>query len=270
MSSQPILSAFDLSVFHNGQLEKELTSCGKDNLVQCLARVISSISSKDTTARTQLYCFSQEEISAINQLIVYESLSSDTDDVRVCIGAIVDMPLALLTTIQPELLENSLLRSWTKATKQQLEGHLASLGLDTNGTLKVLQERLKTAMTSDNPGLRRLPKVVSLHQAIAELVALPGPGYTTLQQCAQHLLGPCSVPSDDELYSSAQKESDMLMIKLRARGMTIYRIIRSLRNIVQGTLSRYFTNSRQRRSFPQSCVSPTLSGSQLTQTYFHA
>src|SRR5208282_5945549 len=125
MSSQPILSAFDISVFHSGQLEKEMTSWGKENLVQCLARVISSISSKDTRARTQLYCFSQEEISAINQLIVYESLSSDTEDVRICIGAIVDMPLALLTTIQPELLENSLFRSWTKATKRQLEGHLA-------------------------------------------------------------------------------------------------------------------------------------------------
>jgi hypothetical protein len=173
------------------------------------------------------------------------------------------MPMALLTTIQPELLENSLFRSWTKATKGQLEGHLASLGLDTNGTVKVLQERLKIAMTSDNPGLRRLPKIVSLHQAISELVALPGPGYTTLQQCAQHLLGPCSVPSDDELYSSSQTGSDMLMIQLRARGMTIYRIIRSLRNIVQESyqnVSQILVNDAHPLSpaYLQLCQDPNL------------
>ena len=250
-------------MFYHGKLENELASQGKDNLVQCLARIIRSISSKEGRARTQLYCFSQEEIYAINQLIVHESLSSDTEDVRICIGAIVDIPLALVTTIQPELLENSLFRSWTKATKRQLEGHLASLGLDTNGSLKVLQDRIKTAMMSDNPGLRRLPKVVSLHQAIAELVALPGPGYTTLQRCAQHLLGPCSVPSDDELYSIAVNESDMLMIKLRARGMTIYRIIRSLRNIIQEgyqDLSRILVNHAHPLSpaYLQLCQDPNL------------
>lgn len=204
-----------------------------------------------------------EEISAINQLIVHESLSSDSEDVRICIGAIVDMPLALLTTIQPELLENSLFRSWTRAPKHQLEDHLARLGLDTKGSIKVLQGRLEAAMTSDNPSLRRLPKVVSLHQSIKELVALPGPGYTTLSLCAQYILGPCSVPSDDELYSSAKKDSEMLMIKLRARGMTIYRIIRSLRSSLEEhypNLSQILVNDAHPLSpaYFQLCDDPNL------------
>jgi hypothetical protein len=202
-----------------------------DGLIHHLSHVIKTITSFYPACTTQLYCFSSEELAALNQIIVHKSLSSDDlEDTRVCIGAIVEMPLALLTTIQPELLENALYRTWTKAKRPQLEDHLADLGLDTSGTVKDLQERLKRAMSTGNPSLRRLPKVVCVHHSVRELVALPGPGFISLEDCTRHLLGHCSVPTEDELYVMARDKSKEFSIKARAKGMTVYRIIESLRH----------------------------------------
>jgi hypothetical protein len=262
MSSHPFMLAFDIAVFHHAQLKQDMSMHGSNNLVPSLARVIASI---PTNATVQMYCFSPEEVLAIKRIIVQESLSDESDDVRICIGAIVDIPLALLTTIQPELLDNSLYRSWTKASRQELEEHLTSLGLATDGTVNALQDRLRDAMGSDNPSLRRVPKIVSLHQATSELVALPGPGYTTLPECTKHILGPCLVPSDDELYTLATRDQlDTLSLKLRARGMTMYRIIQSLRSRLReycgGDISRVLTNDAHPLSpaYVQLCQDPNL------------
>lgn len=168
-----------------------------------------------------------------------------------------------MTTIQPELLDNALYRSWTKASKKQLEEHLADLGLDTNGSLKVLRDRLTEAMSS-SPGPRKLPKVVGVHRAIGELVAMPGPGFTTLQSCANHLLGHCSVPSEDELYTLAKdgEDSAMLQVRLRARGMSIYRLIRAMRHFLdeRGDSKRILLNDAVAISpaYPQLCQDPNL------------
>ena len=183
----------------------------------------------------------------MNQIIVHKTLSSpESKDVRICIGALVDIPLALLTTLQPELLDNALYRQWTKASRRQLEEHLRDLGLDTSGSIQDLRVRLTSAMTSDNPSPRRLPKVIALHQAISKLVALPGPGYTTLHTCAKYILGPCSVPTDDELYRLAKEKDPMLGLRQRARTMAMYRIIRSLRHLIRehchGDISRVLVN----------------------------
>jgi hypothetical protein len=71
------------------------------------------------------------------------------------------------------------------------------------------------------------------------------------------------VPSDDELYSLAKEESYMLMIKLRSRGMTIYRIIRSLRNGIKEyyqDLSKILVNDAHPLSpaYLQLCQDPNL------------
>jgi len=248
MSAKPTVLAFDICVFLNGRLSNELSTFGKSGLVTALAKIITSIRSRDTSARTQIYCFTPEEVSKINQLIVHESLTSHSEDIRVCIGAIVDIPLALLTSIQPELLQNALFQSWSKSTKKQLEDHLACLGLETNGNYKTLQARLQSAMTTKNPALRRVPKIISVHNALKELVALPGPGFTTLQHCAAYLLGPCNLPGDDELYASAVKDSDHLAVKLRGRGMTVHRIVGRLRSMLRekfSDISRILINQAQ-------------------------
>lgn len=248
-SSYPIVLAFDLTVFHQDSwlAEHTISGCASDDIVVSLARLINALIMTVPTARTQLYCFSTNEVSALHQIIVHKALSSsDSEDVRVCIGALLDIPLALLTTIQPELLENALFRQWTKASRRQLEEHLRDLGLDTTGSVEDLQNRLTNALTSENPTLRRLPKLIALHQAISNLVALPGPGYTTLDHCAKYLLGPCSVPSDDELYRLAKGKDEMLRIRQRARAMAMHRIIRSLRNLLKehcrGDVSRILVN----------------------------
>ena len=84
-------------------------------------------------------------------------------------------------------------------------------------------------MATDNAALRRVPKIIAVHSALKELVAMPGPGFTTLQHCAAYLPGPCNLPGDDELCASALKDSKHLPVKLRGRGMTVHRIVGRLR-----------------------------------------
>jgi hypothetical protein len=235
------LIGYDISTFHNSKLDHGLSS-GRytettvdDCLVDNLSHIFRTICSTYPRATTQLYCFSSEEVSALNQIVVHKSLSADdSDSIRICIGAIVDLPLALLTTIQPELLDNALYRSWTKAKRPQLEGHLADLGLDTSGTVKTLQERLGQAMSTGKPSPRRTPRVVSVHQSVSELVALPGPGFVSLEDCTRYLVGSCSVPTEDEMFELARdKKFDELTIRLRAKGMIISHIIESLRHRIR-------------------------------------
>lgn len=259
--------AFEITVFHGNVLDWELSAQSadnvEDNFISSLSRVLSSIMSKGPAVRTQLYCFSSADISAINEIIVYKALSDssqDSEELRICIGAVVDIPLALLTSLPPELLDNALYRSWTKASRHQLESHLSDLSLSTTGTLEELRDRLQQAMTDGNPSPRRLPKVVCLHQTIRELLAIPTTGYTTLQDCANGLFGHCLVPGDDEIYSLAKgNQEDMLKIKLRARGMTMHRIITGLRELLakhcHGNLSRLLPNESRPLSpaYPQLC-----------------
>jgi hypothetical protein len=241
LSSQPELLAFDITVFYgkvfDWTLSVESAENVVDNFISSLSGILSRILNESPSARTQLYCFSSAERSAINEIIVYKALSEssqDTEALRICIGAVVDIPLALLTKLPPELLDNALYRSWAKASREQLENHLSDLSLDTTGSLQDLQDRLVAAMTAGNPSPRRLPKVICLHSTIRDLLVVPSTGYITLQDCADSLLGHCSVPGDDELYSLARdNEQDMLKVKLRARGMTVHRIITRLRDVLK-------------------------------------
>lgn len=267
LSTRPQLMAFEITVFHGKVLDWELSAQSADNVadnfISSLSRILSSIMSKGPVVRTQLYCFSSVEISAINEIIVYKALSDtsqDSEELRICIGAVVDIPLALLTRLPPELLDNALYRSWTKASRQQLENHLSDLSLSTTGSLQELRDRLQQAMTAGNPSPRRLPKVVCLHQSLRELLAIPSAGFTTLQDCANGLFGHCVVPGDDEIYSLAKgKQEDMLKIKLRARGMTVHRIIVGFRELLtshcHGDLSRLLPNESRPLSpaYPQLC-----------------
>lgn len=267
LSSQPELLAFEITVFRGPVLDWQLSEQSAenvvDNFIASLSRILSSIMSKGPIVRTQLYCFSSAEISAINEIIVFKALSDssqDSEDLRICIGAVVDIPLALLTRLPPELLDNALYRSWAKASRQQLVDHLSDLSLDTEGSLQDLRDRLQAAMTAGNPSPRRLPKVVCLHRTIRDLLAIPCSGYTTLGDCANSLFGHCLVPGEDELYSLARdNQNDLLKVKMRARGMTVHRIIRGLRDLLHvqchGDVSRILLNEGRPLSpaYPQLC-----------------
>jgi len=267
LSTSSGLMAFEITVFHGNVLDSELSAQSaenaEDNFIFSLSRILSSIISKGPAVRTQLYCFSPEDISAINEIIVYKALSDsfqDSEELRICIGAVVDIPLVLLTSLTPELLDNALYRSWTKAPRHQLERHLSDLSLSTTGRIEELRDRLQQAMASGNPNPRKLPKIVCLHKTMQKLLAIPSTGYTTLQDCVNGLFGHCLVPGDDEIYSLAKdNREDMLKIKLRARGVTMHRIITGLRELLarhcHGNLSRLLPNEGQPLSpaYPQLC-----------------
>jgi hypothetical protein len=259
------LMAFDICVYNEGELDENLTRRNKndpvDDLIRSLSEIISYIGASPL-AKTQLYCFSSYEVTALNEILVYKSLESDdSEEVRACIGAIVDIPLVLMSEVQPELLGNSLHHTWTKASRLQLEQHLKDLGLDTSGSLPILKERLQLAL-STGASLRRLPKVVSLDKAISDLVAMAGPGYTTMQSCANHFFGFCSIVTDDELYELAKRDDMMLGVKLHSRNRATYRIIRELRRFISclGEIDRILVNDATplNPSYPVYCQDENL------------
>jgi hypothetical protein len=233
-SVQGKLLAFDISVFVGPRFDTNLsrqsgnTRDVVEELICSLSKIISLIG-VNSHAKTQLYCFSSSEVTALNEIIVYYSLDSDNShDIRACIGAIVEIPLVLVGLLQPELLGNTLHRSWAKASPEQLRHHLQDLGLDTTGNKDTLRERLQLALNTGS-SLRRLPKVISLEKAIADLVAMVGPGYTTMQSCMNHLCGVRPFPSDDELYQLAKHNDVRLGMKLSSRSSITYSIVTELR-----------------------------------------
>ena len=266
-SSSPILLMFDLAVFRNGHYHVDnLTASGSTphELIESLAAIIKSISSRDPRPRTQFYCFSSSEVAAINQILVEMSIHSESEDVCTCVGALVELPHALLSTIQPELLENALYGSWKKENGTSLEEQLSELNLNNRGPVSKLQQNLKEVIVSDNPSLRRVPKIVCIQETMSELVALPGPGYTNLQHCVSNLLGNCSIPSDDELYILAKQKKGMLKVKLRAKTMVLHRVIRSLLYVIgkysKDNISKILVNEAPRVSYSyiQLCKDPNL------------
>ena len=232
-SSFPSLAAFDIVVFQNGKFISSRIGDSDDKLIMDLAELITMVS-ENPSLTVQIFCYSWEETYALNQILVQKALTTDSPDLHICIGAILSIPLALLTSIQPELLDNVLYRSWSKVSRPELEVHLASLGLETEGDLKSLQTRLKDAMTSDNPSLRRLPKVISLQKALEKILAMPGPGFTKLENWAWQVLGPCNVPSDEELYTLVRNEDEIgWKVKLRAKTEMVFRIVVGVRKLLE-------------------------------------
>jgi len=247
-SAAPTLLAFGIAIFKHGKLDEHKTHQTNEDaanqLIECLASTITAVSKLQLTA--QIYCFSATEVSALNQIIVHQSLSDcsspeQSEAVRICIGAVVDLPLVLMSSTQPELLDNSLHRSWGKARRKQLEEHLQDLNLDSRGTVANLRNRLELAMTPAT-SLRRLPKVVCIWQAMGDLVGMPGPGYTTLNDCARYLLGVYSIPSEDDLYSYAKAKDEYLRTALQSRGFASFRVINALRHLVATESDRILVN----------------------------
>lgn len=226
-SKVPIVKAFDISVYFDGKIDDELSEFGTSGFVQVLASTIKSIQSSKEPA--QVYCFSAEEVSTIEELIVHEFSKSASEDVRNCICALIDSPIVLQTTIQPELLKNALFDP-CDLKMAELKHQLHCLGEDQNGNRAELIDRLRQALNSDNNSFRQLFRIIPIQPVLMQLVAFRRPGCTTLQDYTTHLHGL------SKSYMGGE---------LRERGIVIYDMITRIRSEVLEIFPKVLINDAQ-------------------------
>lgn len=200
-----------------------------DDLIHELSRIIQTIKDMNPQPTAQVYTWSSEEIDTINDLIVYKALGATSlcEDIRQCIGTLLDLPSLLQTNVQPSLFgdsRNSVF--WRERDNTQLESSFDQLNLG-----------------SDQPKLRKLPGVVALHPAAREVLALPGPGYNTMESWATYLEIESVVPPVEEMYVSARDQKTDLDQLLASQSKSVHEILLALRRRVGLQNLRVFINS---------------------------
>lgn len=251
------------------------------DLIPRLAALIRSINALQHTSTTQFYVWSSGEQSLLQSHLINSALSSstDTDDIRVCIGALAQGASLLQTTFQPLVLSGALLAFLGKGnrTKAEYKACLERMELPTEGTIEVLRKRIdnETRRLRDHestiPGKEdrrkefgQLQRVVVLKREIERQLALPVAGYWDLPECALLLLSyETDCPSDEQIFMAYKKvaSDESLADLLARRNQCIYSVLRSLRaRAVSPTGSSLFVNEGRELStrFLDICMEPHL------------
>ncbi|KAI9096652.1 hypothetical protein DFS34DRAFT_149922 [Phlyctochytrium arcticum] len=180
--------------------------------IQETAKVLRTLQemqfSNDDMLRVQFYVFSEAEQQLLANLLVARACEASelADDLRVCIGALLDQTSVLRTTVQPQLLaSNVIFRPTTKLRVGELRNYIRAFGGDTadlTGTKPVLLERLKGILMTRNRSqfsngtARLLPRLCIIHLAIKTQLAIPEPGFYGLDEAAKWLLNTKSSRKD--------------------------------------------------------------------------
>lgn len=170
------------------------------------------VESGESVLRVQFYVFDSIDRDVLVSLLVSQACLHDASDesvpykeARICIGALLDHSDVLLTTVQPELLQSTLLFTGGTSTwvKKDFERYLRIFeGSNANfkGETKAgLQARFQAAMEGmkargmpagvGTGGLgKKLPRIAIVHGAVQSLIAMPSPGYYQLDACHELLV----------------------------------------------------------------------------------
>jgi hypothetical protein len=210
-------------------------------LVPHLASIIRAIMTLEPQPNTQVYTFSSAEHTALQSHLIDEALVSreESDDIRLCIGALSQGAALLQTTYQPTLLSNTLLEFLAKnsRTKRELQDCLARLHLSTAGHVTELRERLthelnRSVNKDRRKELGQLPRVVVVKQEVDRLLALPSPGYWDLPECVKMLDPKTKCPEDEEVYEAFVNGRDVETL-LEKRNIAIYAILKGARKMLK-------------------------------------
>ncbi|PPQ78203.1 hypothetical protein CVT26_007583, partial [Gymnopilus dilepis] len=213
-----------------------------------LLRLIEGTSIKPPSC--QFYVWSSSEHASLQSNLIKAAITStaSSDDIRLCIGALIHDTSVLQTAFQPLLLSGALLDFVTKGkrTKAQYQACLERLGLPTLGGIEVLRKRIVNEIQrfqkSVNPGigerpreLGQLARIVVLKAEVERQLALPVPGYWDLPECASLLLKTShSCPTDDQIYAAykaLQNENDFRKL-LFSRNHVIYQVLTAFRSYI--------------------------------------
>ena len=247
------LLAFDLSVFRNGKPDpfRQFRSMGNttvsDDFIHQLSEIIRTIKGVYPEPTAQVYTWSSQEVAAINELIVYKALSATevSEDIRQCIETLVDLPSLLQIDVQPSLFGDSTSQTFKRQKEE-----------------RSLEQRVSELKVGEpnQPKLRKLPSIVALHQAARDVIAIPGPGYTTLEIWASTLGIQPSVPSTADLYVLARDQRPDLSKQLASQSLLVYKILCALRQLIGEDAPRVFVNLALplRSQYTPACQNETL------------
>ncbi|KAF7288721.1 AAA-12 domain-containing protein [Mycena chlorophos] len=283
-ASKQRIASFCISVFSCIPiLQLEPVSGPEATFVSSLTRILNKIQSLNDivkpTPLTQIYVFSSSEEAAVKAHLLEAALTSasfSVDDLRLCIGSIVDGAALLQTNFQPLVLSGALL-SFNKSQlkRQALHALLERMGMSTAGTVDELRARIEAKIAElQNPGglddkrieIGQLPRVVVLKREIESLLALPVPGHWDLSGCALVLLHPGSCdrncPSDEDILKTYRHDSGMeaLEQKLEQRNASIYAVLQETRRRIAASASAKLVNVAKPLStaFLDVCQDPHL------------
>ncbi|KAJ7209787.1 hypothetical protein GGX14DRAFT_364698 [Mycena pura] len=290
-SSKQRIAFFCISVFsYIPSFHREPVHGPEAIFVTTLSSIIGDILSLNNTVNpaplTQFYVFSAGEEAAIQALLVDTALTSAPvflQDVRQCIGALVQGASLLQTTFQPLLLSGALLAFMTKGQLKingpALKMLLQRMSLSTSGTPEDCRQRIqdkindlqtesgRAAGTDDRrTEMGQLPRVVILKKEIASLLALPVPGFWDLAECASTFLPPGSLdrkcPSDEDVYDTYRNNPNLeaLEEKLEQRNSSMYAVLQNMRSRIALSGSTILVNGAKMltTSFLDVCQEPNL------------
>ncbi|KAJ3192803.1 hypothetical protein HK101_005946 [Irineochytrium annulatum] len=169
-------------------------------LIACVADLILSFI-RLHDRRVQFYVNETAERSALLSLLTEASCATVEDatralQTRICVGALLDHPDALLCAHPPDLLPLSMLLSASdaklKADVIEYLGVVTGEAEKARGTVAVLTDKLKCEIErrgrSASGTELKMPRIVVLAQAVRDLVCLPRAGYFGFEEVAVVLL----------------------------------------------------------------------------------
>ncbi|KND03425.1 uncharacterized protein SPPG_00910 [Spizellomyces punctatus DAOM BR117] len=246
--------------------EPDITRMFVETLANVIRQLIAIKESKeDENLYVQFFVFDSNDQETITEFLVAQACESNADpeSIRLCIGALLDHSSVLLTTVQPELLASALLFKPSKALRiAEVKKYLRVFGgpdVDLSGKKEVLYARLVECLSRTHSsfphgsiGLQRmLPRLVSIHAAVTEMVAIPEPGFYGLDECVRWLVDGQStskenVHGDQWLVAiyKAWKAGDVqrTSLLLQSHGEMLHRVSRGLRDRIQDYCTRKETN----------------------------
>ncbi|KAF7321769.1 AAA-12 domain-containing protein [Mycena kentingensis (nom. inval.)] len=236
--------------------------CGSaDDFIPSLSHLLDDVLSLNEYVKppplTQIYVFSSNEDAAIKAHLVETALTTSSvsiEELRLCIGSIVDGAVLLQTNFQPLVLSGALLSfNRSQFRKSAIQTLLQRINLSTDGTVEDLRARLEAKVhelqnQNGKNEMGQLPRVVVLKKEIESLLALPVPGSWDLVECARTLLpaGSCDrrCPSDEEIFELYRKDTrgDALQERLEQRNASIYAVLQATRQRISGSSTTILVN----------------------------
>lgn len=254
------LRTFCITIHTSENLPLPRLSIGKgEELVTTLANVIRFIIGLQANHKpltTQFYVWSKNDRSILQANIIHAALSSDTntDDARLCIGALAQGAALLQTAYQPLLLSGALLAflSKKKRSKREYQACLERMDLPTTGTVEECRKRVEAAIkhrieekndasriSRKQCELGQISRVVILKKEVERLFALPVPGYWDLPECFEAMLSPVAVgvcPSEEELFRVYRHGTISELQKLlEVRNHAIHSVLLNMREKVRSS-----------------------------------
>ncbi|KAF7315521.1 AAA-12 domain-containing protein [Mycena indigotica] len=282
-TSKQTIAFFCISVFSSiPAIACKSVSGLESAFIENLASLLKEILAVEPAPLTQIYVFSSSEEDVIRAYLIKAALTASSvseNNLRLCLGAIVEGAALLETNFQPSIISqvaNILRFNQNQFPRPMLESLAKRMNLPGTGTMMEIRSQIQAKLKTQTPAsdiddrrteMGQLPCVVVLKKEIEGLLALPVPGYWDLSDCAQALLPPESddrvCPTEQDIFATYRRDAkpDTLRERLEQRNASIHAVLRETRRRVsnsQGAATFVNLAKPLRTNFLDICYEPNL------------